>query len=355
MGTQFFASEFGQRLLKRAILRLEGLESNPKAQVLLNAVRIISSNGDKFDIGAASNVDWIGQNLAAEIDALEKSDEPAALDDLYASFYRFVTEYELGLPEPKELSHELRQFTSHARLRPEEFTEGARRQVMFANHGMPLLIMKSLLGSGTIFNLRNIEKYSDEISGRFGEWDSKLLSHEQTVSQLAKALKEYETGFNFVGLHKGFDELSSAKRRELNKLRVGMVSMGVLALVPVAFELAFTYLNIDRFDEVKWALAATGLPVLSLTVLFIYYFRLAARAVDGAKSQLLQLELRKTLCRFIQSYVDYAKQLKEAGPNPLGKFESVIFSAIVNSDERMPATFDGVEQLARLVKAVKTS
>ncbi|HDR1868661.1 TPA: hypothetical protein SIC62_000746 [Pasteurella multocida] len=68
----------------------------------------------------------------------------------------------------------------------------------------------------------------------------------------------------------------------------------------------------------------------------------------------MQLELRKTLCQFIQSYADYAKEIKEKDRSSLEKFENLIFSSILSDSEKVPSTFDGLEQLANLIKNIKS-
>ena len=356
MATQFFASEFVQELLQRLEKSLQLITSSAKTSALREAVRVIKANGKKFDEGAAANVDWIGKSIAAEVDALEKEEPPQeAIDEVYATFYRFVSEFDLTLPATSDLGFELRKFLSYAREHATEFSESAQRTFRYADISMPVQVMKSLLGSELLINIRNIATYSGDIEKRLSGWDSSLREREKAVSTLHDALKEYETGFNFVGLHKGFDDLAKDKRTELSSLRRTMIGIGVVALFPMALELWYLLLSLDRFDQVKWALAAGTLPALSFTVLLIYYFRLSVRAVDGVKSQLLQLELRKTLCRFIQSYMEYAKKAKEGGAESLGRFESIVFSGIVSTDEKMPATFDGIEQIANLVKSLKSS
>ncbi|MFC6168109.1 hypothetical protein [Acinetobacter terrestris] len=61
-----------------------------------------------------------------------------------------------------------------------------------------------------------------------------------------------------------------------------------------------------------------------------------------------------TLCQFIQSYAEKSKELKEHNKEGFEKFESLIFSSIVSSDDRIPSTFDGMEQLSSLLKNFKS-
>ena len=67
----------------------------------------------------------------------------------------------------------------------------------------------------------------------------------------------------------------------------------------------------------------------------------------------MQLELRKSLCQFIQNYAEYAKEIKENDGVVLDKFENLIFSSIVASDDKIPTTFDGMEQIAKLAEIFK--
>lgn len=67
----------------------------------------------------------------------------------------------------------------------------------------------------------------------------------------------------------------------------------------------------------------------------------------------MQLELRKALCQFIQSYVDYSTVIKKQDSAALEKFESLIFSGVVSDPEKVPSTFDGLDQIGALLKNVR--
>lgn len=71
------------------------------------------------------------------------------------------------------------------------------------------------------------------------------------------------------------------------------------------------------------------------------------------QTQIMQLDLRLSLCQFIQSYAEYAKEIKTNDKDALDKFENLIFSSILSSDEKIPSTFDGLEQLNSLIKQFK--
>jgi len=103
------------------------------------------------------------------------------------------------------------------------------------------------------------------------------------------------------------------------------------------------------FDLIKFV------PAFTLTLIFIYYFKICLNNFSSVKAQIMQIRLRMSLCQFIQSYADYAKEIRSEDGNPLGKFEDVIFSNIMGSEEKMPATFDGLDNIASLINAIKPS
>jgi len=72
------------------------------------------------------------------------------------------------------------------------------------------------------------------------------------------------------------------------------------------------------------------------------------------KSQLLQIDLRKTLCRFIQHYSEYSSKLKKDDPESLNKFESLIFSGIISDEGNIPSTYDGIDQFTKFIKSLKS-
>ena len=68
----------------------------------------------------------------------------------------------------------------------------------------------------------------------------------------------------------------------------------------------------------------------------------------------MQIELRQSLCQFIQSYADSAKEIKEKDGTSLDKFENLIFSNIVSTSEQVPSTFDGLEHITNSLKSAKS-
>jgi hypothetical protein len=157
-----------------------------------------------------------------------------------------------------------------------------------------------------------------------------------------------------VGLSKGFSNLEDAVTKELDRLQGTLVVLGCLLLLPVFME--FLSVNLGWLD------AKTSNPIniiisagasLTATLLFLYFFRITLRSADSCRAQLVQIRLRMTLCSFIQNYADYSTEIKSKNSEALSKFETLIFSGIVSTEEKLPSTFDGIEQLGGLFKAVR--
>lgn len=358
MATDFLSGDAGQRVLQRAVSVLEAYASNtrdPMLQQLIEALRIIKSNAKSFDQAAQFTVQASAGDFTDIVEQLGSSPTHQShfVSRLYIWTFRLVFERQLMLKPGDDLTPELLRFLNLPREEPAAFDEETRMQIDRIERSFPTILLRDMLGHEDFSKLRNIGRYSKEIEGRIANWDVALKAKEDRASTLEQSLSKYVKGFNFVGLHQGFDDLATDKRSELRRARWATWITGAAALLPVIGEIAVIYWHLPTIESVKWGLLASAVPVVTLTLLLLYFFRLNVRAADGVKSQLLQIELRKTLCRFIQDYASYAKQLKEDGAEPLAKFENIVFSGIVSSDEKIPATFDGLDQLSGLIKTVK--
>lgn len=64
---------------------------------------------------------------------------------------------------------------------------------------------------------------------------------------------------------------------------------------------------------------------------------------------MMPLELRMALCQFIHNYAEDSEKLHKKNTAGFEKIENIIFSPLVSSDDKIPTTFDGMEQLAKMV------
>lgn len=235
---------------------------------------------------------------------------------------------------------------------------------------LPILIAKyyfsmpeTLEYKSALSTLNKAKKINDELL-------VDLKSKESKVIELSEALKGHESNFNFVGLYDGFFRLGIIKERELVVARTMLILMGALVLLPFAYEYWYLSVHVNIFQtpiEGRESLNAginysaiiiRAMPILSLSIIFIYYFRILLANYNSIKTQIIQIELRKSLCCFIQSYADYAKEINKDSDEKksstlLSKFEDVIFSNIVTKASEMPAVFDGMDKVANIIKSFK--
>ncbi|HGO5854369.1 TPA: hypothetical protein ACK3JH_001248 [Mannheimia haemolytica] len=204
-----------------------------------------------------------------------------------------------------------------------------------------------------IKDINNRKQVLDKELDKF-ETDVKLLAGK--VENLAVTLEKQKTAFNFVGLSQGFENLLSQKNKaKWASFTLMIIIFLLLVLVPVSFIGGrflnwFSEYNIT-WNEIGWE---QMLPILGLEILFAYFFRVVLSHYNSIQTQIMQLELRQSLCQFIQNYADYAKDIKEKDGSSLEKFESLIFSSILSSADKVPSTFDGLEQMSNLIKSIKS-
>lgn len=190
------------------------------------------------------------------------------------------------------------------------------------------------------------EQFNKQILEKQEEFNEEILKREEKVNNLRDDLKKLETGFNFVGLSQGFESLLNKKNRAKWWTFAGLVTLLLAALVP----LNFSFYKFIQGDDLSWQ---KMLPVIGLEFVLIYFFRVVLTHYHSIQTQIMQLELRQSLCQFIQSYAEYAKEIKASDKDALEKFENLIFSSILSNPDKVPGTFDGIDSLTTLLKEFK--
>ena len=122
---------------------------------------------------------------------------------------------------------------------------------------------------------------------------------------------------------------------------------------PVLFQIYLIGATIGTVEALKTGLLLSLPATVTLEIILIYFFRVVLAQFRSVTSQLLQIELRISLCQFIQNYADYSTKIKSKDASALEKFENLIFSGIALNNEALPSTLDGAEQLAKLIKSIR--
>lgn len=193
---------------------------------------------------------------------------------------------------------------------------------------------------------------NDSLEQHKGNIDNILKEKEERVQKLSEALNKQEKAFNFVGLSQGFENLLKTNKSSKCWTLFFLFLMGaVLLITPLSYVCLIANFTVESInDPYIWKLA---IPFVGLEIILFYFFRVILSHYNSIKTQIMQIELRQSLCQFIQSYADYTKEIKENNAGSLEKFENLIFSNILSTPEKVPSTFDGLEQLANLMKELK--
>jgi len=201
-------------------------------------------------------------------------------------------------------------------------------------------------------NLKELAKNESAFKKKLEE-STKLKNDIQAIKE---SLEKQKHAFNFVGLSGGFNKLKEEKEKELfiqNWIHY-LLMLIVLALIGIKSYWSIYYLEDENFDNM--VLIVTTVSTILLIFIMLYFFRISLVNIKSIKSQILQIDLRLTLCQFIHNYEnDTSKLRNENMKASFDKFESVIFAPLVATEDQMPATFDGLEQITGLLSSFNKS
>jgi Family of unknown function (DUF5367) len=357
--TKYFSLERTLSVLHTLLTKLDS-RSQQAAQTpdvvphLKQILRVMVANPAVFDENCQANIKWIGSTFLSFAERFETEGEHtiASLEDIFGASYRFLCEFEFVIAN--DLSFELRAVQNFVNENLDKFSVSLRKNLVYAAFFMPTQVAKELLKHPDLASMREFNTRQISAQTLKEQWDVEIDKKEKQVVSLKEQLDRLETGFNFVGLVDGFRKLVEQKRSEKLWALISILFLGLLVLVPVLIEVFFIFQNISDLEKYKLALLFALPPAITLEVLLVYFFRVVLIHFRSIKAQLLQLELRTALCQFIQSYSTYSAKIKEKDATALEKFESLVFSGLIASDEHLPSTFDGTEQLAKLFKSIKS-
>ncbi|PUX16045.1 hypothetical protein [Cronobacter malonaticus] len=199
-----------------------------------------------------------------------------------------------------------------------------------------------------------LSKTKKEIEGVKNHADD-ALSHISDTYQEIKGLQErvenLRSEYNFVGLSSGFNKIKEKKEKELKDTQINYMNLfGCIFIAPVA--VALIHFILPNLYPKDYSAIFLILPFFTIEMILIYFFRLSYLEAKSIRTQLVQIELRLSLCAFIDGYVEYRKKNNTNVEKVLDCFDSLIFSPIQTNENNIPAMFDGVEALAGLADKV---
>jgi len=355
----FFKNEDNAKVLAGFLRKAEAahIEDESRAMRLSISRQIIGyiyKSPEGWDERCTFNIKHIGDQFLQWLRDFDQS-KPTDIDHVYCMSYRFLCEFDFLVGPGKELSMELRSIKNRIENDSADMDGDVRSQIIYASYIMPANIAKEFINDANIGVFKQFEQKKLEAEKLKEQWDEEITSKESAAKALKDKLEEYKIGFNFVGLYQGFSQLAEKKAKEAFWLFLSLIGIGVLIFAPLVTEIVFAVSGIYEGRTLGIDHLLILVPVISMEIILIYFFRVILLNHRSVKAQIMQIELRQTLCQFIQSYTGYSSEIKKQDSSALEKFESLIFSGVFSDPEKLPSTFDGVEQIGKLIKSIKNS
>jgi hypothetical protein len=356
----FFASEQNAAVVRSFATTLRTIPplEPPHPEVvkpLTQFFSILAQNLTAFDEHCPANIEWLGKRFVEQLDSFGQEslrEQHERLIDIFTTAYRFLCELEFS--QPGELSFELREIQNFVHDNLEQFHGTSKQQLIFASYTMPARLTKRILQHSSLSDFKAFADTANAAKKMKADWDTEILAKKVETDGLQDAINRLQTKYNFVGLVKGFEVLVNKKKTEADRAFKALLALGGVMVLPVCIQLGFVLNNIEAIDSHRATLVYSLPPLLALELILLYFFRVVLANFRGIQAQLLQLDLRVSLCQFIQSYSEYSSKIKKVDSTALERFEAIVFSAVTSDAERMPATFDGLEQLAKLVSSLRS-
>lgn len=183
-------------------------------------------------------------------------------------------------------------------------------------------------------------------------------SAEERLEAYKANANRIETAYNFAGLHEAFRGMATQKRNEVEDAEKRARLRAIFAVLPfflpillavISFKDITPDIAMEQFLKVVGERAVFGaFVILPLVGVLLYFFRISYMEHRSLSAVLLQLEHRQSICTFIQNYAEFTGDRSK-----LEKFEALIFGGITPDPGAVPSTFDGIEQFAKVIEAVK--
>lgn len=355
----FFENEDNAKILATFLQKAEAAHIEDEARAVRlsisrEIIEYIYKSSTEWDERCTFNIKHIGDRFLQWLRDFDQS-KSTHIDHIYSTSYKFLCEFDFLIGPGKELGMDLRSIKKRIQDDVAEMDGDAKSQIIYASYVMPANIAKDFINDANIGVFKEFEQKKMEAENLKTKWDEEIKSKETETQALKDKLEEYKVGFNFVGLDQGFSNLADKKAKEAFWLFWSLLGMGLLILSPLVFEIAFAATGIYSGITLSIDHLVILIPVISIEIILIYFFRVILLNHRSVKAQIMQIELRQTLCQFIQSYAGYSSEIKKQDSSALEKFESLIFSGILSDPEKLPSTFDGVEQIGSLIKSIKNS
>jgi len=353
----FFGEESNAQVLGKFLRKAESahVEDDVRAKRLSISKEIIGymyKTPEEWDERCTFNIKHVGNQFLQWVRDFDSSKNDH-IDHIFCIAYRFLCEFDFLVGPGQELGMELRRIKGQIENDVAEMDDTVRSQIIYASYVMPANIAKEFINDSNIASFREFEAKKSEAETLKKLWDEEIKVKKAETDAIKEKLSEYKTGFNFVGLYKGFEKLGENKDKEAAKLFWALIVMGIVILLPLLIEIIVAASGVYQGKVLGLDHLFVIIPLISVEIIMIYFFRVILQNLTSVRAQKMQIELRQTLCQFIQSYAEYSEKMKKQDKTALEKFENLIFSGILADPEKLPSTFDGIDQIGNLVKSLK--
>lgn len=350
---KFFEEDETQRVLKqcRKLVARESADTEfdkTRNLYITQMIDLMTQYPEHWDKTTQLNISYFSDVFINDMNRMDFNKQ--YLDIIFSGLFRFLIESYIS--SPGEMSMESKAIRKFATNQVSYFVEDASIQINYALQDMSITMFKSLYNEEGLQAIRSFSSVKEQAKALKVVWDNEIKSKEESVNSLKEELTHQLDSYNFVGLHAGFAKLGRMKAGELFWSRLIMLIIGGLTPISIATQ-AYLYHHFNVAFQTPMDLIKM-IPGASATLLLLYYFRVSLNNYSSVRAQIMQIELRKSLCRFIQRYSEYSAGINTKNPQLLAKFEEVIFSNIMTSEDKIPSTFDGIEQVAALISSLKS-
>ncbi len=371
----FFSRSDRVDLLKSLKVKLEAMqvkqddESIKVNKALSQLIDFILVNSIGFDKYCVFNIKKYGGSFFDN--AVDFTRQPASyfasLDvmiKLFIPFYAFFKEHELFASNIFNPDFDGIELIDYVLSDEWHVSKELKSKLPYIFYQMPADILLNRLSNPNLKSVEQFDKILAKAEKLKNEWDAELVQKEKKVAELHERLNKQEKAFNFVALDRGFSHLEQDKKKSIkfSFYSLAFIAACILGVLGVEIYIVwdavqYNYEVVKNGQQVNNLInlndyAYLVLPTLAIEVILIYFFRVVLSNYHSLKAQILQIELRRSLCQFIQSYADYAKEINDKSAGTLDRFEQIVFSGITSDSDKV-STYDGVDSLANVVKAIR--
>ena len=134
------------------------------------------------------------------------------------------------------------------------------------------------------------------------------------------------------------------------------VNRKTLAWIFVAISIFAIGLSVKQNDISFEKFVYSGLPILSIEILLIYFFRAIYKERKELKVQLNEIYMKNTISSFISNYIEQKKEIiaiDTKNLDTLDKFEKMIFSNLYNDNNKIGTPLEDLQSFAKTFNQLK--